>query len=141
MKTYLVLSVLLVTTLALGADKKCAPPPAITIYDVPAAVGYAIGDLTTLSAERMVDGGAFKDDEPLQFADVRLYSGSRLVHSTKTDSHGYFQLRAPRVGSYTLVFKAMGTFKVEVLPPHITQHSQRSFSSNHGCLSWGSDTN
>jgi hypothetical protein len=35
----------------------------------------------------------------------------------------------------------MGKFKVDVVPPTVGQGFFYNFSSNHGCLSWGFNTN
>ena len=133
MKIYLVVLFLLVNIPLLAAEQKCEQPPALTIFDRMRAG-------TGLSGERMVDGTAFKDERPLQFANVYLNSNRRVVLKTKTDSQGHFLLRGIRPGSYTLTFKGMGKFKVDVVPPS-SQGVFYRFSSNHGCLSWGFNTN
>ena len=134
MKIYLIVLFLLVTISLVAAEHKCEQPPALTIYD-------RMRGGTGLSGERMVDGTAFKDEQPLQFANVRLYSNRRVVLKAKTDSEGHFLLRGIRPGSYRLALKGMGKFKVDVVPPRISQGFFYRFSSDHGCLSWGFQTN
>jgi len=109
-------------------EQKCEQPPALTIFD-------------RLSGERIVDGTAFKDGQPLQFANVHLYSTRRVVLKAKTDSQGHFLLRGVPTGSYRLAFKGMGKFKVDVVPPRTQQGFFYRFDSIHGCLSWGFNTN
>ena len=133
MKIYLVVLLLLVTKPLVAAEQKCEQPHTLTIFD-----GMRAG--TGLSGERMVDGAAFKDERPLQFANVHLYSNRRVVLKAKTDSQGHFLLRGIRPGSYTLAFKGMGKFKVDVVPTRAQGVFYR-FSSNHGCLNWGFSTN
>jgi hypothetical protein len=134
MKVYLVVLFLLVTIPLVAAEQKCEQPPALTIFD-------RLRAGTGLSGERMVDGTAFKDEQPLQFANVHLSSNRRVVLKAKTDSQGHFLLRGIRPGSYRLAFKGMGKFKVDVVPPRTQQAFFYTFSSNHGCLSWGFNTN
>jgi hypothetical protein len=40
--------------------------------------------------ERSIEGTAIKDEGPLQQADVRLYSGNKLVRHTATDERATF---------------------------------------------------
>lgn len=82
-----------------------------------------------------------KDNEPLQLADVQLYSNRRIVLTTKTDSHGHFVLRGIRPGNYKLAFKGMGEFEVDVVQPQIGQGFFYRFSSDYGCLGVGFTTN
>lgn len=82
-----------------------------------------------------------KDGKPLQFAEVRLYSGGKIVQHVSTDEQGRFLLENLSVGRYRLWFKGMGLFTIEVTPPHVMQQAHYGFSSDFGCLGWGAGTN
>jgi hypothetical protein len=122
----------LVVTAPLAAGTNCDPLPTLEISDVRTIL---IGD--SLRKERAIDGTASKDSEPLRFAEVRLYSGKKLVQRTTADEHGHFLLENLLLGRYTLSFEGMGSFSIEVTPPRFSQQSYYDFSSRHGCLSWG----
>ena len=125
----------LVVTARLAAETKCDPLPTVQISDVRTTL---IGD--TLRKDRVIDGTASKDSEPLPFAEVRLNSGKKLVQRTTTDAHGHFLLENLPLGRYSLSFEGMGSFSIEVTPPRFSQQYYYSFSSVHGCLSWGENT-
>jgi hypothetical protein len=116
----------------LATQTKCSPLPTLQISDVRTV---RTGD--TLTSERVIDGTAFNDGKPLQFAEVRLYLGNKFVYHTITDEQGNLLLENLSVRRYQLLIKGMGTFDVEVTPPRIAQQSHYVFSSNHGCLDWG----
>jgi len=122
----------LVVTARLAAGAKCDPLPTLQISDVRTTL---IGD--TLLKDRVIDGTAFKDSDPLRFAVVRLTSGTKLVQRTTTDAQGHFLLDKLALGRYTLSFEGMGSFSIEVTPPRFSQQFYYNFSSRHGCLSWG----
>jgi hypothetical protein len=126
----------LVVTVRLGAGTKCDPLPTLQISDVRTTL---IGD--TLRKDRVIDGTASKDSEPLRFAQVRLSSGKKLVQRTTTDAQGHFLLENLPLGRYTLSFEGVGIFTIEVTPPRFSQQFYYNFSSLHGCLSWGETTN
>ncbi len=117
------LTLLLLTMLAftakLSAPIKCDPLPVLQVD------------------ERAIHGSASIDGKPLAFADVRLYSAHKLVRHTTTDAQGGFLLENPPLGRYRLRFKGLGTFDIEVIPPHSMQEGYYSFSRYHGCLDWG----
>jgi len=116
----------------LAAGTTCDTLPSLQITDVRTTL---VGD--TLRKERVIDGTASKDSEPLEFAQVRLYSGKKLVEHTTTDARGHFLLENLHVGRYRLSFEGMGSFSIEVTPPRISQQAYYGFTSLHGCLSWG----
>jgi hypothetical protein len=118
------------------AGTKCDPLPTLQISDVRTTL---IGH--TLRKDRVIDGTASKDSEPLPFAEVRLNSGKKLVQRTTTDAQGHFLLESIPLGRYSLSFEGMGSFSIEVTPPRFSQQYYYSFSSVHGCLSWGEITN
>jgi hypothetical protein len=122
----------LVVTAPLTARTNCDPPPTLEISDLRTTV---VGE--TLRKDRVIDGTASKDSEPLRSAKIYLYSGKKLVQRTTTDAHGHFLLENLRLGHYTLSFEGMGSFSIEVMPPRFSQQSSYDFSSLHGCLSWG----
>jgi hypothetical protein len=119
-----------------AAQAKCSSPATVSISDVRVT---RAGD--TLRSDRVIDGKALKDGKPLQFAEVRLYSGGKIVQRSGTDEQGRFLLENLSEGRYRLWFKGMGVFTIEVTPTHMTQQAQYGFSSDHGCLGWGADTN
>ena len=134
MNTRLTISMLasLAVTEPLAAGTSCDPLPRLEISDVRAIL---IGD--TLRKDRVIDGTACKDSEPLRSAEVRLYSGKKLIQHTTTDAHGHFLLENLRLGRYTLWFEGLGSFGIEVALPSISQQAFYAFTSRHGCLSWG----
>jgi hypothetical protein len=133
------LIVLMLTALAvtsrLVAAAGCDVLPTLQISDVRTTL---MGN--TLREDRVIDGTAFKDSEPLRFATVRLYIEKKLVQRTTTDAHGHFLLENLVPGGYTLSFKGMGRFSIEVTAPRFSQQFYYGFTSLHGCLSWGSST-
>jgi hypothetical protein len=119
---------------------KCDPLPTMKIND---ARITRVGN--TWKVNRVIEGTASKDSEPLQFAKVELYSGEVPRHSvddvfrhTMTDFQGYFLLENLPEGRYTLRFEGMGSFQIEVTA-RISQQAHYGFSSNRGCLSWGAN--
>jgi hypothetical protein len=126
----------LVVTARLAAGMKCDPLPTLQISDVRTTL---IGD--TLRKDRVIDGTASKDSEPLPLAEVRLNSGKKSVQRTTTDAHGHFLLENLRLGHYTLSFEGLGSFSIDVTPARFSQQSYYNFSSLHGCLSWGETSN
>jgi Carboxypeptidase regulatory-like domain len=125
----------LVVTSRLAAAPGCDPLPTLQISDVRTTL---TGD--SLREDRVIDGTASKDSEPLRFAKVRLYAEKNLVQRTTTDAHGHFLLENLAPGGYTLSFEGMGRFSIEVTAPRFFQQSYYGFSSLHGCLSWGVNT-
>jgi hypothetical protein len=126
----------LVVTARLPAGTKCDPLPILQISDVRTTL---IGD--TLKKDRVIDGTASKDSEPLRFVEVRLNSGKKLVQRTTTDAQGHFLLDKLPLGRYTLSFEGLGSFRIEVTPPRFSQQFYYNFSSRQGCLSWGETSN
>jgi hypothetical protein len=94
----------------------------------------------TLSADRVIDGTASEDGQPLRLAAVRLYSGQKLVRQSTTDGHGHFLLENLSIGHYGLSFRGLGVFDIQIVRPHIVQQVFYFFSSDKGCLSWGFNT-
>ncbi|MGA8212002.1 MAG: carboxypeptidase-like regulatory domain-containing protein [Candidatus Sulfotelmatobacter sp.] len=135
LRSALSLSMLIAVPTFLAAQHKCTQSAPITISDSHTLIRGTRG-----LAERVIEGDAFKDYSPLQFADVRLYSGNKLVKSTRTDAHGHFLLESIPIGRYRLSFGHMGTFDVNLTAPHFTQQFHYDFESNHGCLDWGADS-
>jgi len=125
----------LLVTSRLAAATGCAPLPTLQISDVRTTL---VGD--TLRVDRAIDGTASKDSEPLRFAKVRLYVGTKLVQRTTTDAHGHFLLENLAPGRYILSFVGMGRFSIEVTPPRFSQQFYYGFGSVHGCLNWGFNT-
>jgi len=118
---------------------KCDPLPTLQIIGVRTTL---VGN--TPKADRVIEGTASKDFEPLQFANVELYSEEipryledGAFQHTMNDFQGYFLLEDVPEGHYTLRFEGMGNFQIEVPPPHFWQNPYYGFTSNHGCLSWG----
>lgn len=118
------------------AQTKCSSPPTVRVSDVRVT---RAGD--TLRSDRVIDGKALKDGKPLQFAEVRLYSGQKILQRASTDEQGRFLLENLSMGRYRLWFEGMGAFTIEVTPPHIMRQAHYGFSSDHVCLDWGADTN
>jgi hypothetical protein len=125
----------LVVTPHLAATTGCDLLPTVQISDVRTTL---VGD--TLRVDRVIDGTASKDSEPLRFGKVRLYAEKKLVQRTTTDAHGHFLLENLAPGRYILSFEGMGRFSIEVTAPRIFQQFYYGFSSLHGCLSWGFNT-
>jgi hypothetical protein len=114
----------------------CDARPSLEIFDARATI---VGD--TLRGDRVIDGSASKDSEPLEFSRVRLYSGKKVVQQTRTDAQGRFVLDGLSIGSYTLSFEGMGKPRIEVVPPRILQQFFYIFRNDHGCLDYGMDAN
>jgi hypothetical protein len=114
------------------AGPKCDPLPVLQIFDVRTTV---VGD--SVKTDRVIDGTATKDFEPLRFVLVRLYAGKKVVRQSTTDAQGHFVLENLPLGRYTLSFQIMGNFRIEVTPPRFPQQDFYEFSSIHGCLGWG----
>lgn len=119
-----------------AAGPKCHPLPVLQIFDV--RITVAGGAVRT---DRVIDGTALKEGQPLKFAAVELYSGRKLVQQTMTDALGHFLLENLLLGRYTLAFKGLGRFAIEVTPPRMSQQAFYGFGRFHGCLDWGMDTN
>lgn len=118
------------------AQTKCSSPPTVRVFDVRVTRAD-----DTLRSDRVIDGKASKDGRPLQFAQVRLYFGGKIVQHVSTDEQGRFLVENLSVGRYRLWFKGMGTFKIAVTPPRMMQQAHYGFSSDHGCLDWSADAN
>jgi hypothetical protein len=125
----------LLVTSSLAAATGCDPLPTLQISDVRTTL---IGGI--LREDRVIDGTASKDSEPLRFAKVRLYAGKKLVQRTTTDLHGHFLLENLAPGRYTLSLEGMGRFSIEVTAPRFSQQFYYGFGSLRGCLSWGFNT-
>ena len=121
---------LLATTAQLAVRAKCPPPATVQIHD-----GRTVRKGDALVWERSIEGTAIKDEGPLQHADVRLYSGNKLVRHTAADERGHFLLKDLSLGHYRLTFKGLGAFEIDLVPPHIPQQEYYTFSNYHGCLS------
>ena len=118
-----------------AAGPKCDPLAVLQISDVRITV---VGD--SVRTDRVIDGTVLKEGQPLKFAAVGLYSGRKVVRQTTTDAQGHFLLENLPLGRYTLAFKGLGSFPIEVTPPRIPQQFFYGFGSLHGCLSWGFST-
>ena len=125
----------LVVAAQVAARPKCDPLPVLQIDDVRTTV---VGD--SVSTDRVIDGTVLKEGQPLRFVAVRLYSGRRVVRQTMTDAQGHFLLENLPLGRYALSFQLLGRFQIDVTPPHLSQQAFYGFSSFHGCLSWGMNT-
>lgn len=112
----------------------CSPLPVLEISDVRSTL---VGD--QLKKDRVLDALVMKDGQPFPAALVRLYIGHALVEQTLTDMRGHFLLEYLTVGRYTLSIQGFGRITLEVTDG-VQQQSFYSFSSNHGCLSWGAST-
>jgi Carboxypeptidase regulatory-like domain len=118
-----------------AAGPKCDPLPVLQISDVRITV---VGD--SLRTDRVIDGTVHKEGQPLKFAAVGLYSGRQVVRQTTTDAQGHFLLENLPLGRYTLAFKGLGSFPIEVTPPRTAQQFFYGFGTFHGCLDWGMNT-
>lgn len=123
---------LLTTTGQLAARTECPQPATVQIYG-----GRAMRKGDALVWERSIEGTANTGEGQLRHADVRLYSGYKLVRHTATDERGHFLLKDLSLGNYRLSFKGLGAFAIDLLPPHIPQQEYYTFSNYHGCLSVG----
>ena len=136
MKTRLPISILLALLITAPlATANCDPLPTLEISDLRTSL---VGNKA--KEDRVIDATAAKDGKPLPFAIVRLYIGKVVVQWTVTDKHGHFLLENLTVGHYTLSIQDIGRFSIEVTPPRIHQQSFYGFSSNHGCLDWGANS-
>lgn len=126
----------LAITVHLAAATNCDPLPTLALSDVRTR---PIGD--HVQSDRVLDGTAFIDELPLVFAEVRLYSGTKLIQLTTTDGEGHFLLENLSLGRYTLTLENLGSFRLEVTRPSFPQQFFYSFGKYHGCLSWGADSN
>lgn len=126
----------LVLPAPLPGISQCSPLPTLRILDR----GISASGNTS-GMDRSIEGTAFKDGYPLRFAEVRLYSDGKIVQSIFTDEHGRFLLEGLHLGFYKLSLDGIGVFSLEVAAPKFTQQFYYGFSSNHGCLSWGFDSN
>lgn len=113
----------------------CDPVPTLEISDVRTTL---VGN--DVREDRVIDATATKDGQPLPAAFVRLYIGKALVQQTLTDLHGHFLLENLTVGHYTLSIQGLGRFRLDVTPPRMHQQAFYGFSSFHGCLSWGENS-
>jgi hypothetical protein len=121
---------LLAITAPSAAQSKCSPPPTVEVHG-----GQTVLKGDVLVWQRSIEGTAIKDEGPLQHANVRLYSGNKLVGHTATDKEGHFLLKDLSLGHYRLSFKGLGAFEIDLLPPHMAQQEYYTFSRYHGCLS------
>jgi hypothetical protein len=117
------------------AQTKCDPLP---VLQIDGARFVSRGGVSRY--KRVIHGGASIEGKPLAFATVQLYSAHKLFRHTTTDAKGNFLLENPPLGRYRLRFKGLGTFDIEVIPPHTVQEVYYGFTGYHGCLSWGADS-
>jgi hypothetical protein len=113
----------------------CDPLPVVPIAGVRTTL---VGD--HVRTDRVLDGTASIEELPLVFAEVRLYSGKKLVQVTATDAQGHFLLEDLPLGRYTLTLENLGSFRIEVTRRHFPQQVYYGFSKYHGCLGWGADS-
>jgi hypothetical protein len=135
MKLPLLLSALLTLTAPAVAQTRCPRPPTLTMFDV-----HTVLEGDKLRADRVIEGTASKDGQPLRLAAVRLYSGQKLVRQTTTDGRGHFLLENLSMGHYRLSFRGLGVFDIKIVRPQVVQQGFYFFTSDKGCLSWGFTT-
>ena len=98
-----------------------------------------------VEGDYVIDGVAYRGEEPLRYTPVYLYSQNKLARRIVTDADARFLFEHLSHGSYTLNIQGLGSFNIKVVTTGVEPTRQRQYYSfvrtRDGCLSWGADTN
>jgi|ERR1051326_9306889 len=122
---YLILALIAVPAVAL--QQPCSASPVLVV-----------------TRDFVIEGTAYKGEQPLRYVQVSLYSQGKIVRHVSTNGEARFMIDHLEPGIYRLYIQRLGSFDVKVVTTSVEAMEQRRYynfgRTRNGCLHWGFST-